>query len=108
MSKDVIGIGIVIIVIGVLATWIASHGPFNNMGFDSSWDCPLTQLALLPSVSRNRRRQTVTRKRLTSSASAAENCSRPCFVEAPVWRTCSEINTPSLMLNKLDHIRERD
>jgi hypothetical protein len=40
MSKDVIGIGIVIVVIGMLAMWMASHGPFNNMGFDSSWDCP--------------------------------------------------------------------
>jgi hypothetical protein len=44
MSKNSIPLWAIVAVICVLVIWTAAgrppYGPFNNMGFDSSWDCP--------------------------------------------------------------------
>ena len=44
MNKRSIALGITIAFVCGFVIWLAAGrapiGPFNNMGFDSSWDCP--------------------------------------------------------------------
>jgi hypothetical protein len=44
MNKEFVAIGIVTVIACGFAIWTAAGrppiGPFNNLGFDSTWDCP--------------------------------------------------------------------